>query len=210
MEWTFENILELMKQFDQSEINEFRWKDGEGSLVLRKGYEPKPVAEERPLPPMPHPDHFFGPHSGMMPPQNPAGMPAMSNGAVGMGMPGSAQQIDGFAAVVGAGTVQQGDGDLPQIDGQKGVASAGPRNGTAVKAPLAGVFYRAPKPGEKPYAEVGQAVKKGDVIGLIEAMKMISEIPAPCDGIVKSIDKEDAEFAAFDSTLLVIEENGNV
>lgn len=78
-------------------------------------------------------------------------------------------------------------------------------SGTLVTAPLAGIFYRSPKPGEKPYVEVGTEVKKGQTIGLMEAMKIINEIPAPCDGTVKEILAADGEFAQFEAPLLRIE-----
>ncbi len=78
--------------------------------------------------------------------------------------------------------------------------------GTAVKAPLAGVFYRAAKPGEEPYVREGSMVKKGQTLGLIEAMKLMSEIPSPCDGTVRQISVENGEFAEYGRTLIVIEE----
>lgn len=74
-----------------------------------------------------------------------------------------------------------------------------------LKSPLAGVFYRSPKPGEKPYVEIGQDVKTGETVGLIEAMKMISEIPSPCDGKILSIELSDGEFAEYDKVLMKIE-----
>ena len=76
-----------------------------------------------------------------------------------------------------------------------------------VKAPIAGTFYRASKPGEKPYVEEGQKVKKGDIVGLVEAMKMMNEIPAPCDGTVREIKAGDATFTEYDAVLLTIEES---
>lgn len=79
--------------------------------------------------------------------------------------------------------------------------------GTIIKAPLAGTFYRAPSPAEKPFVEEGTAVKKGQTIGLIEAMKIMSEIPSPCDGIVETIKLQDGAFAEFDAPLMVIREN---
>ncbi len=78
--------------------------------------------------------------------------------------------------------------------------------GVPVTAPLAGVFYRAAKPGEEPYVREGSAVKKGDTLGLMEAMKLMSEIPSPVDGVVKSIEVENGEFAEFGKVLMVIEE----
>lgn len=79
------------------------------------------------------------------------------------------------------------------------------KTGTMVTAPLAGIFYRSPKPGEKPYVEVGTQVKKGQTIGLMEAMKIISEIPAPCDGTVREILAADGEFAQFEAPLVRME-----
>lgn len=73
-----------------------------------------------------------------------------------------------------------------------------------VKAPLAGVYYRAASPDEAPYVEEGQFVKKGDTLGLIEAMKVMNEIPAPCDGKVTSIIAANESFIGYDETLILI------
>ena len=77
--------------------------------------------------------------------------------------------------------------------------------GEAVGAPLAGIFYRAASPEAEPYVSVGQKVKKGETIGLIEAMKIINEIPAPCDGVVVEIAAENGAFVQYDETLMRIE-----
>ncbi|HXD15819.1 MAG TPA: acetyl-CoA carboxylase biotin carboxyl carrier protein [Vicinamibacterales bacterium] len=53
-----------------------------------------------------------------------------------------------------------------------------------VKSPIVGTFYRSPEPGAKPYAEVGDTVRKGQVLCIIEAMKLMNEINAECDGEV--------------------------
>ena len=74
----------------------------------------------------------------------------------------------------------------------------------AVRAPLAGGFYRASKPGAAPYVEPGKHVEKGDIIGLIEAMKMMSEVPAPYAGTVKEIRAEDGVFAGYNDVLMTI------
>ncbi len=74
----------------------------------------------------------------------------------------------------------------------------------AVRAPLAGVFYRASKPGAVPYVEPGKHVEKGDIIGLIEAMKMMSEVPAPYAGTVKEIRAEDGVFTGYNDVLMTI------
>ena len=76
------------------------------------------------------------------------------------------------------------------------------REEPAVTAPLAGVFYAAAEPGGKPFAAVGDRVRKGDTLCLMETMKMISEIAAPCDLTVTEILKENGELAAYGEPLM--------
>ena len=71
-----------------------------------------------------------------------------------------------------------------------------------LKAPLVGIFYRAAAPGEKPYVEAGQKIAKGDIIGIIEAMKVMNEITAKEDGIVEKILAEDAALVEYNQTIL--------
>lgn len=79
--------------------------------------------------------------------------------------------------------------------------------GTPVKAPLVGVFYLSPGPGEKPFVEVGQQVQKGDTLCIIEAMKMMNEVPSPITGVVKSVLVENEDIVSFDQVLMEIEES---
>lgn len=65
--------------------------------------------------------------------------------------------------------------------------------GDLVTAPLVGVFYAAPAPEEPPYVTPGASVKKGDTLCLIEAMKMMSEVPAPADCVVEEVLVQDGE-----------------
>lgn len=76
--------------------------------------------------------------------------------------------------------------------------------GTAVEAPLVGTFYTAPSPDEPPFVTAGCEVKKGDVVGIIEAMKLMNEITAPCDGIIESIDVENGQMVEFHQVLMRI------
>lgn len=75
---------------------------------------------------------------------------------------------------------------------------------TEVKAPLVGTFYRAPSPDDKPFVMVGQEVKKGDVLGIIEAMKLMNEIIAPEDGVVESILAENSSMVEFHQVLMTL------
>ena len=74
-----------------------------------------------------------------------------------------------------------------------------------VKAKIAGTFYRAPSPDSEPFVQVGQKVKKGDVIGLIEAMKMMNDIVAPEDGVITQIVATNEELVSYDDVLIVID-----
>ena len=77
--------------------------------------------------------------------------------------------------------------------------------GTAVKSPIVGVFYSASSPESEPYVTVGKNVKKGDIVCIIEAMKVMNEIKAPCDGTVTSILVENDALVEYDQALMVIE-----
>ena len=77
--------------------------------------------------------------------------------------------------------------------------------GTAVKSPIDGVFYSASSPESEPYVTVGKNVKKGDIVCIIEAMKVMNEIKAPCDGTVTSILVENEALVEYDQALMVIE-----
>lgn len=76
--------------------------------------------------------------------------------------------------------------------------------GHAVTSPMVGTFYRASAPGAKPFAEVGQRIKKGDPICIVEAMKMMNQIDADQDGVVEAILVEDGEPVEFDQPMLII------
>ena len=81
---------------------------------------------------------------------------------------------------------------------------AAPRaeEGDVVKAPLVGTFYIAPAPGEAPFAAPGKQLKKGETMCLIEAMKMMSEVPAPADCVVEEVLAADGEPVGYDAPLL--------
>lgn len=88
------------------------------------------------------------------------------------------------------------------------VAEAEPQGasyrGEAVNSPMVGTFYRSPAPGAKSFVEVGDSVKQGDTICIIEAMKMMNQIEADRDGVVEAILVEDGEPVEFDQPMIVI------
>jgi len=71
-----------------------------------------------------------------------------------------------------------------------------------IKSPMVGTFYRAAAPDEEPFVSVGQSIKKGDVVGIVESMKMMNEILADCDGVVESIEVSDGDLVEFEQPLI--------
>ena len=78
-------------------------------------------------------------------------------------------------------------------------------SGHLVRSPMVGTFYRSPSPEAKAFVEVGQSVKVGDALCIVEAMKMMNRIEADKAGVVKAILVNDGEAVEFDQPLIVIE-----
>ncbi len=87
-----------------------------------------------------------------------------------------------------------------------GVTPAAPAvSGNMVKSPIVGTFYAAPAPGKAPYVSVGQTVKQGDVLFIIESMKLMNEVTSEFGGTVAEILVKDGEAVEFDQPILRIE-----
>jgi acetyl-CoA carboxylase biotin carboxyl carrier protein len=78
------------------------------------------------------------------------------------------------------------------------------QEGHVVKAPMVGTFYRSSSPDAKPFVEVGQAVKEGDTICIIEAMKLMNEIEADASGVVKAILVENGQPVEYGQALFIL------
>lgn len=78
-------------------------------------------------------------------------------------------------------------------------------DGHIVKSPMVGTFYRSASPGASPFAEVGQSVKVGDTLCIIEAMKLLNEIEADKNGVVKAILSENGQPVEYGEPLFVIQ-----
>lgn len=76
--------------------------------------------------------------------------------------------------------------------------------GTIVKSPIVGVAYLAPSPDKDNYKEIGDAIKKGETLCIVEAMKLMNEIPATADGKVGRIFVEDGDVVEYDQPLFEI------
>ncbi len=77
-------------------------------------------------------------------------------------------------------------------------------SGNVVSSPMVGTFYRSPSPSSPPFVEVGSQVKKGDVVCIVEAMKMMNQIEADHSGVVEAILVGDGEPVEFDQPLITI------
>ncbi len=77
-------------------------------------------------------------------------------------------------------------------------------SGKMIKSPMVGTFYRSPAPDAEPFITVGQTINKGDVVCIVEAMKMMNQIEADFSGTVEAILVEDDQPVEFDQDLIVI------
>ena len=74
-----------------------------------------------------------------------------------------------------------------------------------VTSPIVGTAYLAPEPGAKKFVEVGNKIKKGDTVMIVEAMKTMNHVPSTIDGIVKKISVEDSQPVEFGQVLIIVE-----
>ncbi len=95
---------------------------------------------------------------------------------------------------------------VPAPAGPVAVPAAQEEQAAVIKAPLVGTFYSAPAPGEAPFVSPGDRVKKGQTVCVLEAMKMMSEVPAPMDCVIEAVLLGDGELAGFDAPLFRVRE----
>ncbi|MDD0841721.1 MULTISPECIES: acetyl-CoA carboxylase biotin carboxyl carrier protein [unclassified Pseudomonas] len=87
---------------------------------------------------------------------------------------------------------------------EAGAPAAAKLNGHVVRSPMVGTFYRAASPTSANFAEVGQTVKKGDILCIVEAMKMMNHIEAEASGVIESILVENGQPVEYDQPLFTI------
>ncbi len=113
----------------------------------------------------------------------------------------------------GAVSVAPGPAPLPAAPAAPEARAAPPappaepeagQEGHVIKAPMVGTFYRSPSPDAKPFVEVGQAVKEGDVVCIIEAMKLMNEIDADAAGVIKAILVENGQPVEYGQPLFIL------
>ena len=94
------------------------------------------------------------------------------------------------------------DAPVPAPAAAVSPAAAPAPAGKCITAPLVGTFYAASAPDAAPFVQVGDHVKKGQTVCLMEAMKMMNEVQAPCDCVIEEILQEDGALVSFGEPLL--------
>jgi acetyl-CoA carboxylase biotin carboxyl carrier protein len=94
--------------------------------------------------------------------------------------------------------------DGPPMRGKEDIGEIEDAAGQTIKSPMVGTAYLSPEPSSKPYVQVGDAVKAGDTLLVVEAMKVMNPITAPAGGVIKKILVADAQPVEFDQPLVVI------
>lgn len=91
---------------------------------------------------------------------------------------------------------------IPAAAAAPAAPTAAEPEGDAITAPMVGTFYAASAPDAAPFVQVGDHVKKGQTVCLMEAMKMMNEVQAPCDCVIEEILQEDGALVSFGEPLL--------
>ena len=94
---------------------------------------------------------------------------------------------------------------VPAAEPAKAPAQPAAPAGTPLNSPMGGTFYRAPSPGAEPFVKVGDTVKKGQVVCIIEAMKLLNEVEADADGVVREVCVENGQPVEFGQALFILE-----
>ena len=100
-------------------------------------------------------------------------------------------------------SLQSTQANISSTSNDQDITSAS--SGSSIKSPIVGTFYRKPAPDKSPYVELGDHVNTGDVVCIVEAMKMMNEIKSEFTGIVAAISVEDGEPVEFDQSLIIID-----
>jgi acetyl-CoA carboxylase biotin carboxyl carrier protein len=174
-----EALRQIVEILEASEVSRLVWQNGDEKLVIRRGPPPQQVVQAVAPMPMPMPSagvHVMPQAAPVAPaPAAPAASPALA--APRPSMPGKASSA--------------------------GAAEA--KKGFIVTSPFVGTFYRTPAPDQPPFVDVGSVVKKGQVLCIVEAMKLMNEIESEAAGKVVEILVQNAQPVEFGQQLFRIE-----
>jgi acetyl-CoA carboxylase biotin carboxyl carrier protein len=185
---TFKELQELVKLINKSNLTEFKMKDGEFELSIRTNKHQKQKQQAAPQQPAANAPQT-APIIQMPPVQQPYTPPAPQ--------PATAPQPAKPAAEAPAQEPPKADGD--KQDESKYLE---------IRSPIVGTFYRSSSPEKAPYAKVGDNVEVGQVVCIVEAMKLFNEIESEIAGKVVKVMVEDAQPVEYDQVLFLIDPEG--
>lgn len=127
---------------------------------------------------------------------------------ISRGVPGAVPAAPAAQVVTLPAATAPAAAGAPAAIGAPGVAAEGEAapapEGHVIRSPMVGTFYRSSAPGAKAFVEVGQAVKAGDTLCIIEAMKLLNEIDADQEGVVKAILVENGQPVEYGEPLFIL------
>ncbi len=177
-----EQVLELVKAVSDSALTEFKYEEDGVKLSLKKT-EDKIVQVQAPSVPMSMP--------GVMPVSAP--LAPVQGMAAGNAVPGGVTAGTGSASAAGNDPAAAESGNTQAA-----------LSGKVVKSPLVGTFYAAPAEDAEPFVKVGDSIKEGQVLAIVEAMKLMNEIESDFAGTVTEILVENGQAVEYGQPLMVI------
>ena len=190
----FDELLQLVEAVSKSELTELKYEKDDEKLCLKK--QNGEVKIQQVLPQAPVPAHICVP--GVVPqpgiqPVVPGVHPAAPGETI---VPGAAPAADVNLenAAAGANTAEAA-----------AAGQAAKLTGKVVKSPLVGTFYAAPAEDAAPYVKAGDTVKEGQILAIVEAMKLMNEIESEYSGTISEILVENGEAVEYGQPLFVIE-----
>ena len=208
-------IQELLQLVAESGVSEVEIEEDDFKLTIRQN-SPQVVMQPTGPPAQmqyaaPQPQQPTGPQAHAppqrqppqaQPPQQPSGASQQSAASPGGNPQTTSEATQDGASAASAPAQDTAANGTTEADEETEAAA----DEHVVKAPIVGTFYRAPSPDADPFVEVGDSVEEGDVLCIIEAMKLMNEIECETSGTVEEILIEDAEPVEFDQPLFVLDE----
>lgn len=193
----FNEIQDLIKLVSRSNVSEVEIEQNDTKISIRsegaskrkkKGQEEEKSSEQQQMPPFPMPYGF--------PPMPPMGAQQP--------MQAPPQQPQAQEAPPAQATQQANGGEQKEKE-EKGEEAVDESKYVTVKSPMIGTFYRSSSPDKAPFVNVGDSVKEGDVLCIIEAMKLFNEIEAEQGGKIVKVLVDDASPVEYDQPLFLID-----
>ena len=184
----FKQIQQLIKAVGESGISELSIQDGEFQITIKQGGEKLSDGTQQ---------------MHMMPMHQMMHIPMHGFGQQGVPQAGGAQPAAVLAPATPLSPADAGGPGNTLVGGSGGAGT--PSKGTQIKSPMIGTFYRSSSPDKPVFVNVGDEVKKGQVLCIIEAMKLFNEIESEVSGRIIKVLADDASPVEYDQPLFLVE-----